>query len=127
MTGQGKEVNPHLCYINIYFSYRLGGITVKYYSILPCNAAEFLYGLNGSYFIIGMHDTCQYRVLADSFFKIPGSYQTLPVHRKISYIKSLVFKIMTNFKNSRMFDRGSDQMMAFPCIGKSKTFNCHIV
>ena len=70
VSGYGEQVYIFRLYVNGNMSRRLYCVGMEYYISFPADSAKLRNGLDGSDFVIGIHNGNQSRVAADGLFKV---------------------------------------------------------
>ena len=130
MPAGGEQVDPHTLRINAVFSISLYCIRMKNDLRIVSfdHLHRFLDRLYRSHFVVDIHHRNQDRILTQRFFQCVKPDSSRRVNRKICDTESLFLLQMTHrIQNSRMFDRGSDQMISSPFICPRHTDQSQII
>src|SRR5690554_1994808 len=127
MGGERKQVHTQLFYVNRDCSYSLHSVCMKDYSPLMHNIADLRNWLDGSHFIVGMHQTDQDSLISNSLPHCLRGNHSILVYWEIGYRKTMFFHISTGIQDGMMLSSGRDDMLAFLLVGPGHSGNCQII
>ena len=128
VTGDGKHINVLLLNVYGHMTEGLNRVGVEPYFAFAAQGADFLYGLDCAYFVVGVHNGHKAGVGANGGFNILNADYAVFVNGNIGYLKPLLFKGGAGVKHGMVLKGGGDYVLfAALCHGGGGAFNRPVV
>src|SRR3990172_5510069 len=118
MTGQGQQVYTQVIDCCGYLSHRLGSIRMEEDPVVLRDLCNLVNRLDGSRFIVGMHDGNKNGLASYGFFNAVGINPSVPIHADTGHRRPKSFQKAAGIEDGSMFYLRRDDVIAFLPQGK---------
>ena len=105
----------------------LNGVGVKIHPPLPGDPADFLYGLNRSDLVVGMHDRDKDCFSGNRLPDVVGIDQAISIHGQDRNLETLLLQEMAGLQDGVMLDGGGNDMIPLALPGVGHPFDGRVV
>ena len=115
MRGKRKHIDVIALYVNSKMSCGLHGIGMEKYTALAAERSDFAYRLDGTYFVVGVHDGNKAGGICNSFCYLRSGDDAVSLRTQQCYGKAFRLQSFERVQNSMML-HGSGNDMAFALL-----------
>ena len=121
--GEAKQVHSEFLHVDGNDADGIDGIGVKNDFLFPGDLPDFLDRLDGSGFVVAVHDRHENGFIGDGFCDILRIHPALFVHRNGSHSKSHRLEPAHASDNRVVLDVGNNDVLALFCVGHGHTLD----
>ena len=115
VRGKRKHIDVIVLYVNSKMSCGLHGVGMKKYTTLAAERSDFTYRLDGTCFVVSVHDGNKTGGICNSFCYLRGSDDAVSLRTQQCYGKAFRLQSFERVQNSMML-HGSGNDMAFALL-----------